>query len=65
MKLNPMYGRKQRSMYQTSVTLNHHDGILANDRLQEEPRGEKTGLRGLRPDLLQTDLNSHRSRLEA
>ena len=30
-----------------------------------EPRREKTGLRGLRPGLTQTNLYSHRSRLEA
>ena len=30
-----------------------------------EPRREKTGLRGFRPGLTQTDLYSHRSRLEA
>ena len=29
-----------------------------------EPRREKTGLRGFRPGLTQTDLYSHRSRLE-
>ena len=30
-----------------------------------EPRHEKTGLRGFRPGLTQTDLYSHRSRIEA
>ena len=30
-----------------------------------EPRREKTGLRGFRPGLTQTDLYSHESRLEA
>ena len=39
-------------------------GFLVTFLILNESRLEKTGLRGFRPGLTQTDLYSHRSRLE-
>ena len=36
-----------------------------NNMIQNEPRCEKTGLRGFRPGLTQTELCSHRRWLDA
>ena len=39
--------------------------VVKQTKLNYEPRHGKTGLRGFRPGLTQTDLYSHRQRLEA
>ena len=44
----------------------HSDAELQGyNNLIFEPRREKTGLRGLRPGLTQTDLYKHRKEIEA
>ena len=46
-------------------TSSFNDIVCGGDVYNNGPRREKTGLRGFRPGLTQTDLFSHRSRLEA
>ena len=43
----------------------HFLAIMTTIARLREPRREKIGLRGFRPGLTQTDLYSHRSRIEA
>ena len=46
------------------MTIQEEFGVPVDCLLLYEPRHEKTGLRGFQPGLTQTDLYSHRSRLE-
>ena len=48
-----------------SLCLNHGNLAIHVIITLNEPRREKTGLRGFRPGPTQTGLYSHRSRLEA
>ena len=71
-----LYGKLQKS--QVTITHDKHCRVtisitnqykmpcnVAQTFYNYEKRHEKTGFRGVRPGLTQTDLYSHRSRLEA
>ena len=63
-KTNNSHRQKQRHRSASDLFGNHNVGFLMR-RLTNEPRREKTGLRGFRPGPTQTGLYKLRKELEA